>query len=223
MHRQAVYGGRDSPLCGSVSHLCHKRLVFLFHSYSVSDFLHSLPSGKNAPDADSGYSGRNGVVLRGRYFPPMGLLALHIGLGIPGRYFLGDAEREDGYLCKGSRTLVEGAYGFRNFICRNLCARPYVPAAGSMLHDSQSHVGGILCHSCNVAVYESAGQMPGDGFLREIFFIYLRHAGHDFIWAYELHGNPEALAVLSDSRSRDTYSGGYCTENEQVFAKMHEI
>ena len=81
----------------------------------------------------------------------------------------------------------------------------------------------MLCDFPDVAVHEGTGQMSGDGFLRQIFFIYLRHAGHDFIWAYELHEHPEALAVLSDSRSGDAYSGGYCTKNEQMFAKIHEI
>ena len=92
-----------------------------------------------------------------------------------------------------------------------------------MLYGSQSRVGGMLCDSSDVAVHENTGQMPGDGFPGKIFFIHLRHAGHDFIRAYELHGHPEALAVLYDSRSGGAYSGGYCTKNEQMFAKMHEI
>lgn len=153
----------------------------------------------------------------------MGLLALHIGMGISGRNYLADAEREDRYLCKKHRTLVEWIYGFGDFVCRNLCACSYLPAAGSMLYGSQGRVGGMLCDFPDVAVHENTGQMPGDGFPGKIFFLYLRHAGHDFIWAYELHGHSEALAVLSDSRSGDAYSGGYCTENEQMFAKMHEI
>ena len=70
----------------------------------------------------------------------------------------------------------------------------------------------MLCDFPDVAVHENTGQMPGDGFPGKIFVIYLRRAGHDFIWAYELHGHPEALAVLSDSCSGDAYSGGYCTK-----------
>ena len=190
MHRQAVYGSGDFPFCGSVSHLCYKRLVFLFHSSYVSHFLHCLPSGENAPDADSGYSGRNGAVLCCGYFPQMGILALHIGMGISGRNFLADAEREDRYLCQKRRTLVDGAYGFGDFICRNLCACPYLPAAGSMLHDSQSRVGGMFCDFPDVAVHENTGQMPGDGFPGKIFLIHLHHAGHDLIRAYELALQP---------------------------------
>lgn len=215
MYRQAVYGSGDFPLSGSVSHICHKRLVFLFHSSYVSHFLHCLPSGENAPDADSGYSGRNGAVLCCGYFPQMELLDLHIGMGISGRNYLADAEREDRYLCQKHWTLVDGANGFGNFICRNLCACPYLPAAGSMLYDSQSRVGGMLCDLSDVVVYENTGQMPGDGFHRQIFLIYLHHAGHDFIWAYELYGHQEAMDVLSDSRSGDAYSGGYCTKSAE--------
>ena len=70
----------------------------------------------------------------------------------------------------------------------------------------------MLCDLSDVAVYENTGQMPGDGFHRQIFLIYLRHAGHDFIWAYELYGHPEAMDVLSDNRSGNAYSGGYCTK-----------
>ena len=84
-----------------------------------------------------------------------------------------------------------------------------------MLYDSQSRVGGMLCDLSDVAVYENTGQMPGDGFHRQIFLIYLHHAGHDFIWAYELYGHPEAMDVLSDSRSGDAYSGGYCTKSAE--------
>lgn len=149
------------------------------------------------------------------YFPQMELLDLHIGMGISGRNYLADAEREDRYLCQKHWTLVDGANGFGNFICRNLCACPYLPAAGSMLYDSQSRVGGMLCDLSDVVVYENTGQMPGDGFHRQIFLIYLHHAGHDFIWAYELYGHQEAMDVLSDSRSGDAYSGGYCTKSAE--------
>lgn len=60
---------------------------FSFPFFFCILFLHSLPSGKNVPDADSGYSGRNGAVLCCGYFPQMGILALHIGMGISSRNF----------------------------------------------------------------------------------------------------------------------------------------
>ena len=145
----------------------------------------------------------------------MGLLDLHIGMGISGRNYLADAERENRYICQKHRTLVDGAYGFGDFICRNLCACSYLPAAGSMLHDSQSRVSSMFFDFPDVAVHENTGQMQGDGFPGKIFLIHLHHAGHDLIRAYELHGHPEALAVLSDSRSGDAYSGGYCTKSAE--------
>ena len=84
-----------------------------------------------------------------------------------------------------------------------------------MLHDSQSRVGGMFCDFPDVAVHENTGQMPGDGFPGKIFLIHLHHAGHDLIRTYELYGHPEAMDVLSDSRSGDAYSGGYCTKSAE--------
>ena len=136
----------------------------------------------------------------------MGLLALHIGMGISGRNYLADAEREDRYLCQKHRTLVDRIYGFGDFVCRNLCVCPYLPAAGSMLYDSQSRVGGMLCDLSDVAVHENTGQMPGDGFPGKIFLIYLLHAGHDFIWSYELHGNQESVSLFDNSCRRNCNS-----------------